>query len=319
MAGGFDTALLEPGERFARYHAAVTSAFYKMTPQESSSCALEEFRVQLKARLVASAAVVECEATPHPVARTAENISSCVSGCYFIFEQLGHTPVLFQSEGCGTIEVSQGDLIIGDADRPFVTPESGPYLHRFWLLPKAALDAVLPGAAALLRTPIKLGSDDGIGALLSAQLKMLCAQADHPDVDRNAGLTSNLAHLLSIALGAVGEPQWLTVAHERYEQALRCIEREFSDPDLTPQRVAASLGISVRTLHAAFEGSGPSFAEHLAQRRLQASRAALLNPAARHQSLAAIAFACGFNDVSTFHRAFRRAFGVSPSELRPKS
>ncbi|HEV2078637.1 MAG TPA: helix-turn-helix domain-containing protein [Allosphingosinicella sp.] len=321
MAPGFDTAPLEPRERFAVYRAAVTGAFYPMTPQESSSHASEEFRVQLEARQLASAAVVECRATPHPVARTRQNISSRASGCYFIFEQLGRSPVLLQAEGCSATRVAAGDLVIGDADRPFVTPESGHYHHRFWLLPKSSLDPVLPGAAALLRNPIKLAGDEGIGALLSAQLKMLCAQADHPDISDNAAITHNLSHLLSIALGASSqeEPQRLAVAHARYQQAIGYIEREFSDPRLTPQRVAARLGISVRTLHSVFEGSGASFAEHVTQRRLQASRAALLNPATRQQSLAAIAFACGFNDVSTFHRAFRRAYGVSPSELRPKS
>jgi AraC-like DNA-binding protein len=33
-------------------------------------------------------------------------------------------------------------------------------------------------------------------------------------------------------------------------------------------------------------------------------------------SVAQVAFRWGFTDLSTFHRAFRRAFGVTPGDVR---
>ena len=78
--------------------------------------------------------------------------------------------------------------------------------------------------------------------------------------------------------------------------------------------MAAALGISVRTLHLAFEPTGVSFARHVLHRRLEECRAALL--ADRTRPVIDIAFAWGFSGLSSFYRAFQTAFDLSPGELR---
>jgi len=76
--------------------------------------------------------------------------------------------------------------------------------------------------------------------------------------------------------------------------------------------------MSVRQLHLLFEPTGTSFARYVLQRRLEECRAALVNPAGE-RSVTDIALAWGFNSLSTFHRAFRQAFGMTPTELRGRS
>lgn len=50
--------------------------------------------------------------------------------------------------------------------------------------------------------------------------------------------------------------------------------------------------------------------------RVTQARAMLENPGHDHLSVADIAHACGFSDVSTFYRAFRRSHAMSPADLR---
>jgi AraC-like DNA-binding protein len=84
--------------------------------------------------------------------------------------------------------------------------------------------------------------------------------------------------------------------------------------DLAPALVAAELGISVRSLHLLFEPTGESFSRTLSGMRLaEALRLLKAEPA---RPVADIAFACGFESLATFYRVFRRAYGLSPGDVR---
>jgi AraC-like DNA-binding protein len=50
--------------------------------------------------------------------------------------------------------------------------------------------------------------------------------------------------------------------------------------------------------------------------RLERSRRDLLDPRLAGRSIAAAAFDCGFGDLSGFNRAFKDAYGITPTELR---
>jgi AraC-like DNA-binding protein len=111
---------------------------------------------------------------------------------------------------------------------------------------------------------------------------------------------------------AVAQPD--AVRAGRLVAAKRHIECHLAEPDLSPATVAAAPHISVRTLHLLFEPTGTSFAHHVLRRRLEECRAALLAGPAR--AVTDIAFAWGFNNLSSFYRAFQAAFGMSPGDLR---
>ena len=77
--------------------------------------------------------------------------------------------------------------------------------------------------------------------------------------------------------------------------------------DLSAQHAADHIGISVRTLHARFRQIDQTFGRWLLEQRLQGCRAALRDPRQRTRQISQIAYAWGFNDLSYFNRAFRRA------------
>jgi AraC-like DNA-binding protein len=92
--------------------------------------------------------------------------------------------------------------------------------------------------------------------------------------------------------------------------------RHLSNPDLSPQAVAAHFGISVRTLHLRFAQLGRTFGRWVLGQRLDACRIALRDPGQRGAGIAEIAYRCGFNDLSHFYKVFRTRFGTTPREWR---
>jgi AraC-like DNA-binding protein len=102
----------------------------------------------------------------------------------------------------------------------------------------------------------------------------------------------------------------------RLEAAKLHIDQHLAEPGLTPPSTAAALGISLRQLHLLLEPTGTSFAQYVAQRRLQQCRDALASPTGMGRSVADIAFGWGFNSLATFYRAFEREFGLPPAALR---
>jgi AraC-like DNA-binding protein len=59
-----------------------------------------------------------------------------------------------------------------------------------------------------------------------------------------------------------------------------------------------------------------TFAEFVLEQRLLYAHRLLGNPGGREQKIAMIAYAAGFGDLSYFNRAFRRRFGMTPSDRR---
>jgi AraC-like DNA-binding protein len=76
--------------------------------------------------------------------------------------------------------------------------------------------------------------------------------------------------------------------------------------------------MSVRALHLLFELKGVSFGQWVKRRRLEEIKSLLANPSAADRSIADIAFAWGFDDLSTFYRAFQSTYGVRPGDIRPR-
>ena len=96
---------------------------------------------------------------------------------------------------------------------------------------------------------------------------------------------------------------------------LEYARQHLHDPDLSARQIAAAHYISVRHLYTVLAESEISLADWIRTRRLEGCRQALLRLPAT-TTVAAIARQHGFTDMSSFSRAFRTAFGVTPNEWR---
>jgi AraC-like DNA-binding protein len=114
------------------------------------------------------------------------------------------------------------------------------------------------------------------------------------------------------ALGGERVPRRRTI-HPRVRKALGLLRASRADDDTSLARIADAVGLSPgRLMHAFTESIGIPLRPYVAWLRLQRAAAAVVLGG----SLTSAATAAGFADSAHMSRAFRRAFGLTPSELR---
>jgi PAS domain S-box-containing protein len=102
-------------------------------------------------------------------------------------------------------------------------------------------------------------------------------------------------------------------APSRTELRARLLEHvrmRFRDPDFTAARLAAEFHLSLRSVQQMLAEDGRSPATEIRRQRLELASSLI----AQGSSVSHAARTSGFADPGTFNRAFRRHFGVPPSE-----
>ena len=97
--------------------------------------------------------------------------------------------------------------------------------------------------------------------------------------------------------------------------ARKTIEEQLHDVDLSADKLAAIMCISRSRLYEFFKPHG-GVRSYIQQRRLKVSFKRLSDPAFAHRSISDIAYSTGFRNDSAFSQAFKKAFGMSPSDAR---
>lgn len=210
------------------------------------------------------------------------------------------------------IRTGPGSLGVAALDIPWKGWADTRYDHDVLIVPTALLEAHLP---AMERPPfVALTQPSGVEALAAEYFDSLSRhwdELDEPAMEIAAGV---LCRLIGVALGARANSAPDAVAAGRLAAAKRHVESRLADPRLNAASAAAALRISERTLEGVFAQAGLSFAAHVRRRRLEQCREALLVDPTR--AIADVAFAWGFNSLSSFYRGFVAEFGASPGDVR---
>ncbi len=102
----------------------------------------------------------------------------------------------------------------------------------------------------------------------------------------------------------------------RYHAIHGRMRQHFATPGLSALAVGRALGLSERTVQQVLTQRGTSFSRLLGDTRAEKACQMLADPAHRHTPVTAIAFACGFNDLSAFYRAFKARYDEAPGAFR---
>jgi AraC-like DNA-binding protein len=100
----------------------------------------------------------------------------------------------------------------------------------------------------------------------------------------------------------------------RKERVRQTVRRHLRTPTLTPATLSRVVGMSRSNLYRLFENTG-GVARYIRRERLVEAHAVLSDPATA-RSISAIAEDLCFADASSFSRAFKREFGLSPGDVR---
>lgn len=165
---------------------------------------------------------------------------------------------------------------------------------------------IRPGAGNLMSTLIDVALSDG---------------SELPSISRRrlgATIVDTIATALMLApeLESLQVPSSARFLSRVWENASDYIENHLANPDLSPTEIAEHCHISLRTLHAAFVGSGSTVSTHIRNLRLQRCRDELQSPVFRGKSIIEIALKWGFNDSAHFSHVYKATFGKTPREDR---
>lgn len=162
---------------------------------------------------------------------------------------------------------------------------------------------------------------NGLLDLLLGYVRLLQAgQKHYPDeVGRLAA--GHVRDLMAAMIGAgpdrglpLGERGGVRAARRRAIKA--DIGEHLCEPGLCIGAIAMRHGISPRYIGKLFQEEQTTFSDFVLHLRLERSRQLLRSSRHATATIASIAHACGFNDLSYFNRTFRRRYAVTPSDLR---
>jgi len=187
----------------------------------------------------------------------------------------------------------------------------------------------VPEPSRLLRVTVP-------GAFLPQEVRAATSSTvgEVPATRVTAGLTSLVEQVLDPTMGGASSPaaravRALAVAaledsvpeaaeHDLRSQILEYIERHLPDPDLGPQSIASTFGISLRWVHHVFNVDGASVARHIRERRLDMV-AAQLQSDRRFPRIGALAERSGFAARDQLTRAFKARYGMTIAEYAERA
>ncbi|WP_082907952.1 helix-turn-helix transcriptional regulator [Bradyrhizobium neotropicale] len=228
-------------------------------------------------------------------------------------------PVQFANAGEDHVH-DAGSACLVDRGRPLRVfgPRGGNV--RFVTVQAAALRSLVAHPEDLSGRPVRSGP---ALRLLDRYLRSLASFKEPPSSKLASTVGAHLLDLVAATLGPTAEAANIVaergVKAAKLQAILAEVAQRFSDPNFDLNNVAGALGMSRRYVQNLLEGTGKSFTEHLAGRRLERAFAMLTDPQHLHLTILDIAFAVGFGDVSHFNRMFRRHFGETPSGVRAAS
>lgn len=279
----------------------------------------DRFRGTATAIRLADTEVSDFAFSPMTARRAAAHIRRADPEQYFLFTVHGG-PIGIEQRRNNTL-LTAGDMALFDTSHPLSCEfrDDGGLSHVSMLrLPRATLPLPQNRVDRLLGTA--LPARTGSGALLASYLTGLRAEAGQcePEELRRLG---TVALALAETLLAARTDSPAPAAHETRHQVLLArvrafIEANLADPGLGPAAVAAHHHISVRLLHLLFRDEPETVGATIRRLRLERSRADLANPGLSHRRIGEIAARWGFRHQADYSRAFRRAYGMPPSDFR---
>lgn len=322
----FTTDALDRADRFGWWHDMTATA---LIPTVMSSEYADDFHAEAHVLDLGAVQVTALRYPPLTTARTPRLISRSDPGYYQLSLTLSGD--MWISQAGRDTTVGPGDLMIYDSSLPFLggtRSEDGRLGHIVAQFPKALLP--LPAREAERLVALRMASESGFGAMLAQFLVRLATDWRSPQGGAQGGASFDATDaprltrvLLDLLAGTAGRHLDATGAQEpeSRRRALFLRIQEFvrlrlADPGLSPQTIAAAHHISVRYLHRLCQEHGITVSGWIRDRRLEQTRHDLADPAQRLTPVHDIAARWGFRHHAAFSRAFRTAYGCTPTEYR---
>lgn len=305
----WDTQYVCPSKAFSIYREALCKVYMPWSPECKNA---GEFLARVEAVMMPEGSIARHRCSAHSAVRTRADIANSPTECVYVVYVLSGRHKCEQ-DGRTNIAAA-GDILVVDSALPVkVTTELDRHDIVVFTVPKSGLGAVtddrfanflltqnrspLASCLALAAERIIAASSEELKSLYDACLSLLPLEAGcYDSASSEESARSKARHLL--------------------KDILDHVDRNVARPELSPQDVADHFGISIRYVHKLFLDCGTTFCAYVKARRLEYIRRDLMSSSARHQPISLVAYRWGFNDLSSFNRAFKVRYGCTPSHFR---
>jgi AraC-like DNA-binding protein len=303
---------LRPSEKEALWRHAMSETFVSVT---IGDLAEGDFAGLISADWIGRLMIAEVVASGQDIHRTTSHINHADAE-YF--------QVALMNSGVGRIsqdgrqaELHPGDCVVYETNRPFQWLFDGDWDTWVFTFPRESVR--LSESERRLLTARRLAGRAGITGVVSRFLLDLARNSEHLAAQQSEQVLAHASDLVVTLLSdSVEESEAVRGCLQR-SLMLRVkdyVAQRLSDPALGPLEIATAVNISTRYLHKLFEAEHCTVSQYVKGLRLERCRRDLLDPRLADRSISAVAFGCGFGDLSGFNRAFKNAYGISPRELR---
>ena len=213
-----------------------------------------------------------------------------------------------------------GDCVLYETTRPFQWLFRGDW--DVWVFSLPSESVRLSDSERRLISAHRLDGTTGLTGLVARFLLDLARHSEDLPAEQSERVLAHASDLVVTLLSDRLDDSTRVRGAVQRSLMLRIkdyIHQRLHDPTLGPAEIAAAVNISTRYLHKLFEADYHTVSLYIRGLRLDRARRDLLDPRLDSRPVSAIAYACGFGDLSGFNRAFKQAYAVSPRELRNAS
>lgn len=306
----FSTATTEPQHRSSKWNAVVNDAYFPLELQFRDPI---HFNGQLSRMSMGHVGMSRLTSDPLSYERRRAHIREAREEEYLITLPRA-TSVEFRQLG-REVRCDPGGFIIERGDEPY----------RFLYENPNDLFVLKVGRKALeerVRQPDRFcakvfNATSGTAGLFASMVDQ--AQSKFADLGAAAGETvgRQLLELLGLALDETVDASSSNLSAVRTAHISRVekfIRENLKNPNLSPDLIAESCGISKRYLHDLFKDVNGTVSQQIRDQRLIAARDRLTT--APGLPISEVSYRFGFSDQAQFSRLFKNKFGITPSAFK---
>lgn len=275
------------------------------------ACKSPTLTSSLRAWQLPACAMIEVAAdAPLVIAREQSHITHSPREFFTVALMLEGQATLYQSGR--NAELNANDLVLCDSRVPFEIEFKSEFRQILLNIPCQRLESRLlhPEEVTARAVAGRIGLPSIASSVLLTASRQASALGEHASLIED--------HIVEMTTAVFGERRQLVddPGAAALRLARRFIETNLTDPKLSPSSTARALKYSRRRLYKLFEATGEGVAQYIRRRRLETAKSMLAAAPQRRQTISEIAYAVGFSDPTQFSRAFRKTFGIPPSDYQ---
>lgn len=215
------------------------------------------------------------------------------------------------------VGIGQGEAVLYANGTPAIFEMPVPSSTITYRFKRDLLQARVANLDDLVARPI--APDEPALRLLASYSGVLDQHSALATAELRRAVSAHMYELAALLLDGKSEPPAAGVRAARLHALKQDIRARITQSSLSVDEIARSQQISERYIRRLFADDGTTFTDFVREARLEQAWRMLTVPSRPHRSVSAIAHESGFADLSYFNRAFRKRYGMTPSDARALS